>query len=577
MNMKILVADDSKTNIAIISAALEKMGHVVFAASSGEQAIELFQQQSPDLIILDVIMGGIDGFECASRIRKLDNNDWIPIIFLSASVDDISIAKGIDAGGDDYLTKPFSEITLAAKIKAMQRISDMRQKLFDTTRQLYLLSSTDSLTGVYSRLQFDRSFKEIIGTADCYHHALALFFIDLDNFKNINDSFGHHIGDLLLVEVAKRLKSCTRSNDFIARLGGDEFAMILNEIENAEEARYVAQKIINTLDVDYNLESHNIRSACSIGIALYPAHATTQENLILNADIAMYHAKASGRNNYQLFTTELNDKYKQRMNLEHALKFALERKELSLTYQPIFELHTKKLVGLETLLFWDHPQFGIVSPSIFIPLAEEAGLISQIGNWMIRTACQQAAQWSLHKLKDFKFTINISSRQVRHEDFYQQIVDIIADTRINSHLLELELTETVVMNYTNVPILETINKLHNLGIGISIDDFGTGYSSLIRLKNLPINTLKIEKSFIQDAVTSPHVGIIVSYLIALGKNLGMNVIAEGIETKEQLEFLQTKACPQGQGYYLSKPLTTEQMTNFLDDRVNELIRSASQA
>ncbi|TAK75765.1 MAG: GGDEF domain-containing protein, partial [Gammaproteobacteria bacterium] len=308
---------------------------------------------------------------------------------------------------------------------------------------------------------------------------------------------------------------------------------------------------------------HNIRNGASVGIACYPASAKTQEDLILNADVAMYHAKASGRNNYQHFTDELNERYKKQLNLEHALKFALEKKELFLTYQPIYDLKTRNIIGIETLLCWDHPKFGLVSPNIFIPIAEETGLIIDIGNWILRTACHQASLWPLDKIKNFKFAINISSRQLLRENFVQQLITILNDTGMSPSLLEIELTETVMMTYTTGSFKEEIMKIHDLGINISIDDFGTGYSSLTRLKHLPVNTLKIEKSFIQEAVINPNSGIIVSCLIALGKNLGLNVIAEGIENEEQLKFLTAKGCPQGQGFYLSKPLSVDRMEKLL--------------
>lgn len=570
--MKILVADDSKTNLAMLVAALNKLNHEVIPATSGYQAIELFQQSRPDLIILDVVMDGIDGFETARIIREIDSQNWIPIIFLSASLDDTYIARGIDAGGDDYLTKPCSEVTLAAKIKAMQRISDMRQELFEATQKLFLLSSTDPLTGVYNRLQFDRTIKEILTGAERFGYMVALLFIDLDNFKNINDSFGHHIGDILLIEVAKRLKSCIRSNDFLARLGGDEFAIILSGVESTNDAEVITQKIIDTISLDYLLEEHNIRNGASIGLAFYPDGNTNKESLILNADVAMYHAKASGRNNYQVFSEELEERYRNQINIEHSLKFAIERKELYLTYQPIYDLQTGYMGGLEVLLCWDHPKFGLLSPSLFIPLAEETGLITRIGSWVLSTACQQAKKWPINKIKNFRFAINISSRQLTNEDFYERFVDLLAESNLSPELIEMELTETTLMTYNNHLFNETINRLHDIGIKIAIDDFGTGYSSLFRLKHLPIDTLKIEKSFVQDAVVNQNSAIIVSCLIALGKNLGMNVVAEGIETKQQLEFLLDHECPQGQGFYLSKPLESKSVELLLDSEIEKYLK-----
>lgn len=562
--MRILVADDSKTSLAAITAAITKLGHEVVQATNGEQAVEQFQRERPDLVILDVVMEPMGGFECATRIRQIGADDWIPIIFLSASVDDASIAKGIDSGGDDYLTKPFSDVTLAAKIKAMQRIADMRQKLFETSQKLFLLSSTDPLTGIYNRLQFERSIKEIASAADRYNHMVALLFIDLDNFKSINDSFGHHIGDLLLVEVAKRLKSNLRSNDFLARLGGDEFAVILTEIEKPEQAGQVAQNIIASLAFDYHLDDRFIRNGASVGIACYPFAGTNRENLILNADIAMYHAKACGRNNYQYFTEELHNRYRQQLNLEYALKFALERKEFYLTYQPIYDLQTKKITSFEALICWEHPKYGLVSPSIFIPIAEDAGLITVIGDWVIEKACSEFKRF-LKENESITLCINISSRQLAQENFFLRAKQIISNCNIPPEKLIFELTESAIMSYNDGPFKATINKLHDYGIRISIDDFGTGYSSLVRLKHLPINSLKIETSFVQDAVRDCNGAIIVSCLIALGKSLNMNVVAEGIETEEQLQFLISRGCQQGQGYYLNKAFKIDELNKLLSE------------
>lgn len=307
--MKILVSDDSKTTLMLICSALEKLGHEVIPTTDGAQAIEAYKKQRPDLIILDVVMeNGMDGFECAKAIRALEEDDWIPIIFLSGSVDDESLTKGIDAGGDDYLSKPFSEITLAAKIKAMQRISDMRKNLCDAKRKLMILSSTDALTGIYNRFQFDKTLKEKIAHTHRHQCAFALFFMDLDKFKFVNDSLGHHIGDLLLVEVAKRLKSCMRADDFLARIGGDEFAVILNEVVDATQSDQVAKKIIDLLSQPYQLADHLIEMSCSIGVAFYPTQGVDRVVLLQNADKAMYYAKKNGPNHYQHYSVDITNK-----------------------------------------------------------------------------------------------------------------------------------------------------------------------------------------------------------------------------------------------------------------------------
>lgn len=315
--MRILVADDSKTNLELITSSLQKLGHEVMAASYGQQAIEMFQVKRPDLIILDVVMEGMDGFECAKRIRAIHMEDWIPIIFLSGSVDDESIVKGIDAGGDDYLAKPFSEITLAAKIKAMQRISVMRENLYEATKKLSILSSTDALTGAYNRLQFNKSIKEKIHQASRQKNLLALLFLDLDKFKAVNDTFGHRTGDLLLIEVTRRLQACLRLDDFLARMGGDEFAIILTDIEHKDVVHCVLQKIIDTLSSPYHLDGNTIHCSSSIGVVFYPDDGVDQEELARKADLAMYHAKKKGRNNFQYYNENISSEENEKLKVEN--------------------------------------------------------------------------------------------------------------------------------------------------------------------------------------------------------------------------------------------------------------------
>ena len=299
--MRILVADDSKTNRSLITNSLVKLGHEVIAAKNGKEAVEEFTQCQPDLIILDVVMEGMSGLECAKKIRSLNIDAWIPIIFLSGSIDDASIAKGIDAGGDDYLSKPYSETTLAAKIKAMQRISDMRKKLFDATEQLTILSTTDTLTGVNNRFQFNRSIKEQIHQSIEHDQVFALLFVDLDKFKIINDSLGHQAGDDLLIQATHRLQSCIRGDDFLARMGGDEFAILLNNITDSTITEIITKRIIASLAKPFHIADQDVHVTASIGITYYPADAATEEDLLKNADIAMYQAKQAGRNNYKFF------------------------------------------------------------------------------------------------------------------------------------------------------------------------------------------------------------------------------------------------------------------------------------
>jgi diguanylate cyclase (GGDEF)-like protein len=548
----------------LITAALGQLGHEVIAAKSGIQAIDLYTAEKPDLIILDVMMQGMDGFECAKKIRAIECQEWIPIIFLSGSVDDISIAKGIDAGGDDYLTKPFSQITLAAKIKAMQRISDMRKKLYDATCKLGLLSSTDTLTGIYNRLQFNTSIKEKLAYAKRHNTMLALLFIDLDNFKLVNDHFGHHAGDLLLQDTTERLKTCIREYDFLARLGGDEFAIILSDIKSVDDAANVAQKILSKLYHNYSITNHNFTVGCSIGIACYPTDAQDEDTLIQNADMAMYRAKELGRNNFQCFTRELLKTYSQEGQLKNDLHDAIAKDQLILLYDPIINLTTNKVESLEVLLRWNHPELGVILPKQFIPMAEAIGLINAIDEWVIRTACAQAQQWRANEHHNIKVSVNISHLELLRGDFAEIVEQILKETRLSPQLLELELDSIQPTTLaSNIIAEKIIISLAKLGVNISIDDYGIGCAPLIGLKSLPIKTLKINSNFIADLLNDDNDAKIVKSIIALGNSLQLNVIAEGITSAAQLELLHQANCHYGQGKYLSDILDASQVDAYL--------------
>lgn len=568
--MKILVADDSKTTLGMLTEQLKKLGHAVSSATNGQEAIVKFQNERPDLIILDVMMKGMNGFECASLIRALSPDDWIPIIFLSATVDDKHISKGIDAGGDDYLAKPYSEITLAAKIKAMQRISDMRLKLVETTEKLAELSSTDALTGISNRLEFDKAIKEKFANAKRYNKQLALLYIDLNKFKIVNDSLGHSIGDLLLKEVSRRLKASLRLDDFIARLGGDEFGIIITDIKDKNVVGNIANKIIKLFSEPFNLAGNELNVYCSVGIAVYiPEEMKKMDinTLTQQADIAMYHAKESGTNSFQYFDEEIKKQHSQQMDLENALRFAIDKQELYLMYQPIFHLKTREITRVEVYCAWNNQTFGRISANVFIPIAEDIGIIDSISLWIFENACLIYSKW-LAQGRTFKLSINISPRQLMQKDLRESILAILEKNHIPTEKIEFELTETAPFIYSE--LYGTILKqIHETGITIALDDFGTVYSSLSHLKHLPITTIKIDKAFSQEMAHNKDTEMLVKSIITLGTNLGFEVVAEGIETKEQLDCLLKHDCQQGQGYYLCKPKEAKEITAFFEEAASE--------
>jgi diguanylate cyclase (GGDEF)-like protein len=558
--MKILVVDDTKTSLLLVAAQLEKLGHEVTTTQKSTEAADLFTRISPDLVILDVVMDKMDGYEVARKLRKLsDGEDWVPIIFLSGEVDTESMAKGIEAGGDDYLLKPVDEAVLASKLKAFERIADMSRNLAEANKKLKTISLTDPLTGIPNRMNFEATVRRAIASAKRNHHIFAVLFVDLDGFKHVNDSLGHDVGDLLLKEIATRLIFVLRENDFVARLGGDEFAMILDHIKASKDAGIVAEKVLEIMRGEFDLAGHKMSLGCSIGVACYPQAGEDLESLMKHADLAMYRAKSLGKGDYQIYNESVDKAYSKQVSTENALRFALKQDEFSLVYQPIFDLKSCDIVGVEALLRWHHPKLGEVMPNDFISIAEEVGLIDKIGEWVLRESCRQYAAWQKEHGVDCKLNVavNISPRQLKDNTFFNLVKAVLKEYHLRSEVLGLELTETSVM----VQLAQSeklLDELKNFGVSLAIDDFGTGYSSLSRLRKLSIDTLKIDASFVQDIAKDPDGAMIVKTIIDLAKNLKINVTAEGVETKAQLDFLEKNGCKQAQGFYLSKPLPPDE-------------------
>lgn len=421
----------------------------------------------------------------------------------------------------------------------------------------------DDLTGLLNRRGFERVVDEALETLRLPETTSAFLYIDLDNFKNINDALGHPIGDELLHEVAKRIKSVIRHEDVFGRLGGDEFGLLVTELDSSYDASFVAAKIIEQISVPFMLGSHTIYSSTSIGIANYPDGGSNFIELLRSADVALYTAKELGKGSFQYYTDELQLEHEARLYLEQSLYQALANDELYLVYQPKYELKSKKLVGLECLLRWHHPKFGLIYPEQFIPIAEESGLIIPIGKWVLETAWKQFQEWdALTKGKlDFTIAINLSPRQFANNVFVDAIENLIAESTVPPERIELEITESALMRDIEN---ETIFKgLHDISLQLTIDDFGKGHSSLARLKDLPITSLKVDSSFVQSLKDNNVDVAIVKSIVNMGRDLGLRVIAEGIETEEQLKILIQVGCLEGQGYFFNKPLSVDDMTAYL--------------
>jgi diguanylate cyclase (GGDEF)-like protein len=423
----------------------------------------------------------------------------------------------------------------------------------------------DQLTGLPNRVYFQDQLGVAIEDAQHANRMMAVLFIDLDRFKVVNDTLGHKAGDLLLQTVANRLSNSLENRSQLFRMGGDEFTAILPLIGTIEEAAAAAERMITDLDMPVILDSHEFRVSASIGISVYPFDGDTQQELLKKSDVAMYFAKKQGRNGYQLFDPALNAKVEQKLSMEMDLRKALQRGEFCLYYQPRVNLRSGQITTVEALIRWNHPELGLIAPGNFIPLAEETGLIRPIGEWVLRTACNQSNIWRDEGVSNVKMAVNISGVQFQSEHFLQEVAAILMESDFDPHDLEFELTESVVM--INVALaISKMKQLREQGIRISIDDFGTGFSSLSYLKYFPVDILKIDRSFVKDIPEAPKDTAITKTIIALARRLGLDVVAEGVETEEQMTFLRSRNCNEAQGYLLSKPLPVKEITEILQKR-----------
>ena len=420
----------------------------------------------------------------------------------------------------------------------------------------------DALTNLPNRTLFiDRLQQELV-RAYRTKRLVSVLFLDLDRFKIINDTMGHAFGDTLLKALAERLKTCIRESDTVSRRGGDEFTFIIPDLFDPQDVAPLAQKIIEAVSPPFQIENHEINVTCSIGIAVYPLDTNNAEDLIKKADIAMYHAKEQGRNNFKFYREEINANSMERMKLGNSLQRALNNGELLLYYQPQIDLHTGKIIGMEALARWQHPDLGMISPSKFIPIAEEFGLISVIGEWVLMTACAQTRRWQNAGFSSLRVTVNLSARQFEQKDFCKTVFTALEKTRLDPHYLELEITEgNILQNIEEV--IAVLEELKSLGIGLSIDDFGTKYSSLSYLRRIPFNTLKIDRSFLENITTNPDDAAIISAIITIAERLKINVVAEGVENNDQVNLLHELRCDKIQGYVHSPPLSVNDMEKYL--------------
>lgn len=458
-----------------------------------------------------------------------------------------------------------SQLSIKGKtlfITTARDISDQK----DSEQRIRYMASHDALTKLPNRsLLQDRIEQSLIHNRRRNQQA-AVLFIDLDKFKIINDTLGHDVGDGLLQEASARLLAEVRSEDTVARQGGDEFIILLSTISNAVDAGVIAQKLLDTLIRPFNIKGKELHISASIGIAIFPDDGNEMDLLLKNSDIAMYHAKESGRGNYQYFSAKLNEQAAEKQSLGFDLRHAVKRNELFLVYQPVVDIASNNITGMEVLLRWQHPEHGLISPIKFIPLAEESGLILPIGEWVLRSACTQLVEWQKQGYEVPRLAINLSAKQFRQKSLVESITLILEETGVGAQFIGLEITESMLVHNID-EVVDTLLRLSNMGLEISIDDFGTGYSSLSYLKRFPINKLKIDKSFVDDITTHPDDAAIVKAIIAMAHGLKMTVVTEGVESHAQLEFLRQHGCEQYQGYIFSKPLPANEIVDKLKRKI----------
>ncbi len=614
----ILIVDDTPANLELLNTILTRAGYDVCVAVDGTTGLEGARYGQPDLILLDIMMPGMNGYDVCRHLKKDETTRHIPVIFISALDDALDKVRAFTVGGTDYIAKPFQFKEVLARVQNQLTIRDLQQQLRDRNahlqqeihdrtvaeaevrqlneqleqrvaqrtaelesanrklereilerkraqEQLMYMALHDALTGLPNRVflmdQLDKALELTKTFPDC---KFAVLFIDCDRFKVVNDSLGHLAGDRLLSLISHRLDLCLRPVDTLFRLGGDEFTILLDHIDSIDDAIATAETIQEQLTSPFHVDGHEVFIGASIGIVLGTAEYERSEHVLRDADAAMYCAKDLGKGRYRVFDTGMHVRAVNFLQLETDLRRALDRQEFCVHYQPIVDLRNGKIAGFEALVRWLHPERGLVSPVQFIPAAEETGLIVPIGAWVLRQACSQLQEWHQRfpHARHLTIAVNISVKQFAQTDLLEQIDRILKETRLDGQFLKLEITEsTIVGNYQAAKAI--LEALRNRRIQLSIDDFGTGYSSLSHLHRLPVDMLKIDRSFVDPIDDDSDERQIVQAIVTLAHSLNMQVIAEGVETAVHVAQLRTLGCEFGQGYYFSKPLDCEGCTETI--------------
>ena len=526
-----------------------------------KDCVEHLEQDNFDVILIDLNLPDCTGLDTIYEVESQASNT--PIIVLTEQDDNELASQALQSGAQDYLVKgQIDRSTLERSIRYAIERNRLLEQLEESKRLQRHLAYHDALTILPNRHLLHDRLQQALAQSKRSGKLAALLFLDLDGFKRINDTLGHGIGDLLLKSVAKRLKTTVRQVDTVARLGGDEFTIVLLEINHVQDAKNVANKILKVISQPYKIEEHELFVTASVGISTYPNDGSDIESLIRKADIAMYRAKGQGKNNYQVYNLSMDAKFFERLTLENSLRKAVENEELVAYYQPQVDLRTGEITGVEALVRWQHQKFGLVPPDKFIPLAEETGVILEIDEWMMKTACRQIKNWEREGIANIRVAVNLSTRQFRQKNLTERVAQILNDSAVQPENLCLEITESEVMHNieTTVEILQALKKM---GVLLSLDDFGTGYSSLSYLKRFPIDVLKIDRTFVNGIPSDRDDTAISTAIVVLAHSMELKVIAEGVEESEQIAFLQSLQCDEIQGFYFSRPLNAETVTDLL--------------
>ena len=544
-------------------------------AGSAEEALAALSENTFDLVISDIDMGAMSGLELVPRVHSLSPDT---VVVMVSGNQDIGFAiEALRVGAFDYISKPIDLRHVEASVeRALNHCNLLKEKrrykeqletlLQQRTAQVDWLAYYDTVTQLPNRALFEDRLTQAVSVAKAAHQSLGVLFISLDQFKKVNDSLGHGPGDILLREFAERLNSCITQSDTVARFGSDEFALLRTQIDGTKDVIETIGSLSQVLKFSFDLPGHELFATASVGVSLFPLDGEDCQTLLKNAGAALYKAKRSGGANYQFFTADMHELATKRLELESNLRKAIQNEEFLVHYQPRVSVDSLTITGVEALVRWQHPQLGLISPSEFIPLAEDAGLIVPIGEWVLRTACMQAQRWRDQGIAPIQIAVNISARQFHDQDFSQTVIRTLEETGLSPKYLELEVTESSIMQDAGFAA-GMLSRLKSMGINISIDDFGTGFSSLASLKRLPIDALKIDKSFVREATSDPDDAALVMAIITLAHNLRLKVVAEGVETEDQLRFLQLLRCDEIQGYFFSKPLPAETLATVFEPQI----------